>query len=393
MGKVRRLVYQDRKGRGRQPEVSFSIELVTAAPAFEALKADWDDLFANMAFPEIFYSWDWTFQFRRHFKAQDGLFVLVVRDGPKTIVAIAPLCIHRTRHLGLSVKVAETIVRGLNDYSNLMIREGVHRGRVVEAVLDFLRSSQDRWDVIDLPELCTRDSTTLHILNLAPAYPEWSVRTHVSTGVAVRDLTMTPAVENRKEMGRIRNRMKTLQSRGLHIEIGTRNFSTYWPIFKALHRQVWPSGAFGDPASERFFDDLVASPEMSDKIDLSVVELDGRPAAMHFGFVDDRKVYHYMPITDRAFRKEGVGTVLLYAMIEHYRKTRQVFDFMRGLEAYKLWYTDDLELNLRLVIYRSASLRAFAYNLAGVTRRYGVELGLPKAAAQLLKSWVGKLRR
>jgi len=373
--------------------MALSIELVTEVAAFERLGADWNELVDAMEFPEIFYRWEWNDIFRRHFKAKDELFVLLVRDGPKTIVGIASFCIHRTHRLGMAVKVAETIVRGLNDYSNLMIREGVHRGRVVEAVLNFLRSNQDRWDILDLPELCTRDSTTLHILNLAPAYPEWSVRTHVSTGVAVRDLSTTPAVENRKEMGRIRNRMKTLQPRGLRIEIGTGDFATYWPAFKALHRRVWPTGSFADSNSERFFDELVASPELRDKIDLSVVELDGCPAAMHFGFVDDRKVYHYMPIMDPAFRKEGVGTVLLYAMIEHYRKTRQVFDFMRGLEPYKLWYTDDLDLNLRLVIYRSASLPAFAYNFAGVTRRYGVELGLPKAAAQFLKSWVGKLRR
>jgi hypothetical protein len=49
-------------------------------------------------------------------------------------------------------------------------------------------------------------------------------------------------------------------------------------------------------------------------------------------------------------------------------------------------------LNLRLVIYRSASLPALLYNFTGVTRRYGVELGLPKAAMQLAKRWMRKIR-
>ncbi len=108
---------------------------------------------------------------------------------------------------------------------------------------------------------------------------------------------------------------------------------------------------------------------------------------MHFGFVDERKVYYYMVAFDSAFRKDRVGAVLLYAMIEHYRKTHAAFDFLRGIDTYKLWYTDELDVNLRLVIYRSASLAAFAYNLGAVTRRYSVELGLPKAIVQLAKGW------
>jgi len=373
--------------------MALSIKLVTEVDAFERLGADWNELVDAMEFPEIFYRWEWNDIFRKHFRANDDLFVLIVREGAGEILGLAPFCIRQARSLGVTVKVVETIVGGMSDYGNIFVRRGTHRGRIVSAILEFLREQQAAWDVIDLWDLCTRDATTVHLLNLAPSYPDWSMRTHVSTGVAVRDLSTTPAVENRKEMGRIRNRMKTLQSRGLRMEIGTKDFATYWPIFKALHRQVRPAGAFGRQGQEKFYDELVASPGLRDRIDLSVVELDGRPAAMHFGFVDDRKVYHYMPILDRAFRKEGAGTVLLYAMIEHYRKTRQAFDFMRGLEAYKLWYTDELDLNLRLVIYRSASLRAFAYNFAGVTRRYGVELGLPKAAAQLLRSWIGKTRR
>lgn len=363
--------------------MSLSVELIGDAAGFEALEPSWDDLLARMSRPEIFYSWAWTSHSWRSFRGDDELFVIVLRDRSQTIVAIAPLCIHRTRRLGFAVRVAEAIARGLNDYSNIMVREDVHRGRAVAAILDVMRVHGDRWDVIDLPELNTRDSTALHLLNLAPQYPDWSVRTlALGGGVAVRNLSHSPAVEYRNEIKRTRNRMKALQSRGLRIEIASQDFEKYWPAFKAMHRSGWPKSAFADPPMERFFDALVADRSFRDHVDLSVMELDGQPVAMHFGFVDDHKVYYYMPIMDRSYRKEAVGRVLLYAMVEHYRKTRQVFDFMRGLEAYKLWYTDDLELNLRLVIYRSANPRALAYNLAGIARRLGVELGFPKALAQ-----------
>ena len=369
---------------GADGVVSFLVELVDDMVAFDTLEARWEELLDDMAHPEVFYSWAWTRHFWRAFRSGDKLLVILLRDGTGTIVAIAPLCIRRTRRFGLAVRVAEPIVRGWNDYSNIMVRKGTHRGRVVADVLGYMRQQSRHWDVLDLPEFNTRDSTTLHVLNLAPQYPEWSVRRLVSTGVAVRRLSPDLVLKNRQS-NRIRNRMKQLQARGLRIEIGSKDFDTYWPAFKAMHRQAWPKGAFSDPVAERFFDALLADPGLRDHIDLSVVELDGRPAAMHFGFIDDFKVYHYMPAMDQAFRSEAAGSVLLHAMIEHYARTRQVFDFMRGLEAYKLAYTDDLELNLRLVIYRSANLRALAYNFTEIMRRLGAELGFPKAFVQRLK--------
>jgi CelD/BcsL family acetyltransferase involved in cellulose biosynthesis len=373
--------------------MALSIELVTEVASFERLGTDWNELVDAMEFPETFYRWEWSDIFRRHFRANDDLFVLIVREGAGEILGLAPFCIRQARSLGVAVRVIETIVGGMSDYSNIFVRRGAHRGRVVSAILEFLRERQAAWDVIDLCDLCTRDATTLHLLNLAPPYPDWSVRTHVSTPVAVRDLTAPPMAENAKQIHQIQNRLKTLQARGLVLRIGCTDVDAYWPAFCELHRKAWPSGPFHEPAKQAFYEELKSAAGLKGRIELSVAELEGRPVAIHFGFVDERKVYYYMPAMDRDFSRERIGSVLLQAMIEHYQKTHRVFDFMRGLEPYKLWYTDDLDLNLRLVIYRSAGLRAFAYNFAGVTRRYGVELGLPKAAAQVLRSWIGKIRR
>jgi hypothetical protein len=375
-----------------QADLSFSLELITDVAAFEGLKADWDRLVEDMEFPEIFYAWDWNAVFRRHFRANDDLFVIVVRDAAKAIVAIAPFCVRRTRRLGIAVKVVETIVGGISDYGNILVRKGTHRGNAVSAILDFLRANRERWDVIDLWDFCTRDATTLHIVNLAATFPEWGLRTHVSTPVAVLDLKASAGVENRKEMQRIRIKTKKLLERGFRIHVGVRDLESHWPAYCELHRRTWPSSSFHDPGKQKFYDDLKSAPGLADRLELSLIEIDGRPAAMHFGFVDARKVYYYMPAMDRSFGNDGVGKVLLYAVIEHYRKSHRMLDFMRGMEAYKLWYTDALDLNLRLVIYRNASLAAFAYNLGGLTRRYGAELGLPKAAVRLTRGWARKLR-
>jgi hypothetical protein len=112
---------------------------------------------------------------------------------------------------------------------------------------------------------------------------------------------------------------------------------------------------------------------------------------MHFGFVDARKVYFYMPAMDRSFRQERVGAVLLSAIVDHYAKSHEAFDFLRGMEDYKVWYTDGLDMNMRVVAYRTASFAAFIYNLRESIRRFAVDLGLPKAVAQAARRIMSKV--
>ena len=209
----------------------------------------------------------------------------------------------------------------------------------------------------------------------------------------MRDLTGGRVVENKRQVSQIRNRLKTLQKRGFTVHIGCKDIDRYWPVFCELHRAAWDSSALHDIRGRQFFDDLKRPEGLLDKLEFSFIEYEGRPVAMHFGFVDRRKVYFYMPAMDRAFHKERVGAALLCALLDHYQGTHECFDFLRGLETYKTWYTDDLDANLRLVISRSTNVAAFAYNARDATRRYATELGLPKGIVQMVRGWIGRLKR
>lgn len=366
--------------------MALSLELVTSIEAFERLQADWNELVDGMEFPEIFYRWEWSFLFFRHCRVDDELFIVVARDAPGgQIAAIAPLCLRRTRSFGIGVTVAETIVAGLADYQNFLVRAGVHRGRATSDILDFLSGHAGRWDVLDLQQFCSRDPTTFQIVNAAQARHDWTVRTHLQTPVAVRDLRPGRATEDAGRLRRVRTRLDGLQSRGFDVRIACPDVAALWPTFRDLHRQTWPGSPLGRENERKFFDALVASEGMRDHLDLSVVLSEGRIAAAHFGFVDTAKVYYYMPARDRAFQNERVGAVLLLALVDHYAKSRTTFDFMRTLGTYKTWYTDTIDANFRIVIHANASFRAFAYGLFDVTRRFFVELGLPRAVLRRLK--------
>ncbi len=365
--------------------MALALELVTTVEAFERLRPDWNELVDRMEFPEIFYRWEWSFLFFRHCRPDDELFIVVAREAPGgAVAAVAPLCLRRTRSLGIAVKVVETIVAGLADYQNILVRKGIHRGRAVDEILAFLGARSERWDVIDLQQFCSRDPTTFQIVNAAQAHHDWTVRTHILTPVAVRDLRPGHATEDKNRLRRVRSRLDTLRARGFDLRIGCEDFDALWPAFRDLHVRTWPGSPLGRDKEGKFFDALVASEGMRAHLDLSLVLADGRIAAGHFGFIDDRKAYYYMPARDGSFRNERVGAALLFALVEHHARTRNLFDFMRTLGRYKTWYTDTIDVNVRIVVHANSSFRAFAYGLRDVTRRFLVELGLPRALLRLL---------
>jgi CelD/BcsL family acetyltransferase involved in cellulose biosynthesis len=372
--------------------MSFTIELVDDLEQFETMQGEWNELVASMTCPEVFYLWEWNFHYFRHYRMGDDLMIVVVRDHSGTTVGIAPLCRKAVRRLGCTVRVVQTIVVDLADYRNFLIRGGVHRGRVVSEILDFLHQRRPAWDVMELMQLCSRDATTVHLVSVAQAQPDWNVRVNVATPVAVRRYRVGKMAEDTGRLRRVRNRLKTLEKQGFRTRIGCAEFDELWPAFCDIHRRAWPSSPFHDEAGRRLFDDLRAAAGLKGKLEFSVMEFEGRPVAMHFGFVDEEKLYFYMPAMDPDFRQARVGAALLYAMVQHYGKSAAVFDFMRGLEAYKLWYTDEIEINMRIVICWSASLPAALYSVLEVARRFVIDLGLPKAAIQFVQGSLRRLR-
>ncbi len=112
-----------------------------------------------------------------------------------------------------------------------------------------------------------------------------------------------------------------------------------------LHKKKWnkqnmPS-KFNDPNVCGFYMGLVKDLSSSDILELSVLYLNNDIIAMHYGFVYNNRYYWYTPTHNYQYEKYSPGKLLVAELVKtSIERKINVFDFLRGNEKYKYFWTD-----------------------------------------------------
>jgi CelD/BcsL family acetyltransferase involved in cellulose biosynthesis len=124
----------------------------------------------------------------------------------------------------------------------------------------------------------------------------------------------------------------------------------------------------------RFHRSLLQRMHPAEAVRFSVLELDGRPIAWHFGFAHDG-VYHWVrPAFDPAYAESSPGLVMLVHLVEHaLSRGYREFDFLRGDEPFKMRWANGTRRVTRFRFFRSRGKRLFSSGsrrLLGWFRRF-----------------------
>lgn len=367
-------------------------EILTTVDQFHGLREEWNALAGRVRSPEIFYRWEWSWFYYRHFRDAAPLFLVTVREGDR-LVGLAPLCLTSRVSLGRHVRVLETIVGNMADYRNLLLDDETNRWRTLQCIVQALDEHKDDWDVIELRQMPSQDGAIFQLVHLLSAWPDMRHVLRIGCTTSTMRYASLHAKPDAKRLHRVRNkRAQLMKERRFTCRVGEADTDEFWARFLALHRARWPDSPLHVPEGRRLFADLRAHFGSRGELECSWLELDGAVAAMHFGFRDRHKVYYYMPVMSDAFRQDRVGHILTLAMVEHYARTHGEFDFLRGDEEYKLWWTDEISVNYRLRIYRRSSLAALADGLVPATKEYVRTLAVPGYLAREIRQRVGRSR-
>jgi len=324
--------------------------------SLDNLASGWNLLASESPTNSIFQRYEWNKLWWANFGQDASLCVITVHEADN-LLAIAPLMLYQRKRNGLNETHLGFIgVRNhLSDYCDLLYR--AQRWDAAQAILEYVWSIRNRWTTFELFNLPDDSATVADATNFVGAQTRRFENRYLYD--APRYIFKNDAsdleIANKKSLKRHYNRLKK-QGQLEFVEFDASDASPYLDQFFAQHvaRRALSGdvSSFTEPEDKEFCRQLVLDPTFGQFVRLSIVKLDDKPIAFHFGFEYDRIFYWYKPCFDPLFAELSPGEVLLKLLLESAIKRKlRIFDFTIGSEAFKYRFSNQIMRVGRLSIY------------------------------------------
>jgi CelD/BcsL family acetyltransferase involved in cellulose biosynthesis len=317
------------------------IEVITDPEKLEALSSDWLTLCQKKPVTP-FQTPMWLLPWWRNFGSND-LTVIVSRSGHE-IDAIAPLYILRDDESDESLGLF--LGTGISDYLDVI-------GDAPLVVDEMSKLNCQLWDLQQLQPL----SSMLTV----PLPDGFSENVEDQEACPVLPLTTFESLGSTHFQKKLRYSRRQLERAG-EVRIETPTPETLDDLLTALfdlHAARWKRrdlpGLLADDATQRFHRDAARRMLDAGMLRMYVTRIDGRIAAVFYGFALNGIVYYYLSGYDPGLEKLSIGTILVaHAVEQAARDSATAFDFLRGAEEYKYAWGATDRMNRRRQLFKTA---------------------------------------
>jgi CelD/BcsL family acetyltransferase involved in cellulose biosynthesis len=341
----------DKHGRQERPkempsDTKLTISVYESLESLDHLRPEWNMLLAEYAHSTTFSTYEWLASWWRAFGNEDRLLVLVFRDTSSALVGLAPMAVTTHGSFPFRLRLLRLMGDGSNDSDNLdlPVKPGFER-QFAESLLQFLRDRRREWDFGEfntLPPKSAGASAFRDLLGLN----NWVVIEKQSPASAIAlPATWEEYLQqlSAKERGKIAYYSKRLEKK-YHARFYRCESESQLPVclealFK-LHQKRWQSagqpGSFDSVARRQFYLDFGRLLLAQDRLELWLLDLNGKPAAAQFGFRFADTVSQLQEGFDREYSTDSVGYVLRARVIQELiARGVRTYDFLGGEPGYK----------------------------------------------------------
>jgi CelD/BcsL family acetyltransferase involved in cellulose biosynthesis len=304
---------------------------------------------------------------------------LLTAKAETTLVGVAPLFKAETGRGGSAPRGELRFIGDPHsDYNQLLVADGTPA--VYDALLKALDDEVRLGGCATLSDIPTHSDTARALL--PRVRPFGRVALSPSTACPRLDLEVAPTTASsllrKQSFRRHANKLKGAGTVSVEHIQDTGRIREHLPAFFDQHVRRWhatpyPSLFLGDH-NRRLYDRLLDELPPSRGVLFTVVTVDGRPAAYHYGFLSGRDLIWYKPAFEIDLADFSPGQALLYALVEWcVANGRAGLDFTRGDEAFKARYANQVRETRSLRLYHSLVGRVAAL-AADVTARASCKL-------------------
>jgi CelD/BcsL family acetyltransferase involved in cellulose biosynthesis len=349
------------------------VDRVDGEDGFRTLASEWDALLDACGTRNVFLSWDWVSLWWAIYGRADRLHLLLARDGDDRLIGIAPLKKRRLSLCGIGFgEVVEFIGAGSDvtpERLDFIIRPGLEAA-VSAAMIEALYQDPSVAG-IDLKPLAATSPVRAH---LQAALGDRGRHPVGETPHSVCPVLTLPATWEAFQHGRSKNYRKKMgeyQRRCVRDHAATVRWSTTpaelsrdMAVLIELHARRWngSSRAFCTPEyidfHRRFAERLLAA----GRLRLFVMESGDGPLAALYCFAHSGRYYFYQSGRDPDRSRHRPGLVLMHAAIQQaIAEGIEVFDFLRGGEAYKYIWAGEEQASVHLQHWRTGPAHLVAH--------------------------------
>jgi CelD/BcsL family acetyltransferase involved in cellulose biosynthesis len=332
----------------RRVSMPLKVRTVRTWDELEAIRPAWESILQGAEALTIFSTFEWLGAWWKAFAKDKELLALVFSNSDDEIVGVVPLYAESIKApIPFRVRRLRFVGDGSEDSDNLdMIIRAGYESVSTNAFLSWLESNSD-WDICELNTL-PLESVTLPLLVSELKRRKWTLRRLESprTTILLPDtwesyLEQKISKKEKTKIGYYANRLQ----RRFQVSITKCNDVKELPASLAtlfeLHQKRWELkgglGAFSSLERCELYRNMAPTFAARGWLEFWILQLDGKPAAVQYGFRYRNAVYSLQEGFDPAYSSERVGYVLRAHILKTLigRGVRQ-YDFLGGEERSKI---------------------------------------------------------
>lgn len=348
-------------GRGVDRPPKPELRLARTDAEFEALRPDWERLYAGSDPRNPFLSFAWNAACRRHLCPAAASFVVSLWRGDR-LVGLAPLRMERR----WGFRVLRFIGEGRSDYQGFLTSPELPNGEA--ELLDALNQLRGEWDLALLRQLADGWTDT-HRLDLPGALSGHGIEADLSPYLAMPEDWNKLLADGPPSVRRGRRAARKLEKEGGIVEcvrgsavaeaidLAGRIEDGSWKAVRGIQR-------FAPGPPRELLREAALELGPSGEMELWLARVDGRPIAFLLNFLTSDQVWYYQGAFDEAFRTLYPGMALHFRCIERaFAEGRRIYDFLSGPEPYKANWTNAARPLRYRALYPECARGYLAYGL------------------------------
>jgi CelD/BcsL family acetyltransferase involved in cellulose biosynthesis len=351
---------------------------------FLDVKHEWNSLLEKSVTNEVFLLWEWIYSWWEVFKdASRELYLLRGRNPMGETIGIAPFYLQKQTLFGTHKRNIIRFCSSLETYPDhldiITMKEYEHL--FSEAVLKYLIQNDKDWDLIKLDGVHENAIIKKYLTSAHPELKELLITSVPDANCPY--LVIDKSFEDYLKSFSPKKRQTLLRKRRILMNREKAVFKTvncdeepekYIQELFSLHdvraKQKGIKTTFSGEDIYRFHNKAVRCLLKEGKVILAFLYKESNPLVSYYCVKHNNKYYYYQAGLSHEGEKKSAGSVLLSLLLEEaFREGYREFDFLRGSEEYKFYWTKTSRKDYSLIVRKDNLINRMTHYFYAVVRR------------------------